>query len=118
MTKEDAINHSIDKWEWIVKNWDYAIISGLNQQKLIKALPHLSKYKAACGLCEKYQNVNLANTCNKCPLDLIGQKCENTSSLFHIWETNARICKEKSHETAKGAAKMLLKTLKKIKEKR
>lgn len=56
LTKAQAKELSIKKWEYIVNN------KGENNG-LIKALPELKDFPANCGYCEKYPP-----TCRGCPI--------------------------------------------------
>jgi len=63
LTKEEAIELSIKKWEWIVNNKGI-----LDTKKLLLDIPELKNIKNNCGLCELHLHHGL---CINCPLDII-----------------------------------------------
>lgn len=87
LTKKQAVELSIKKWEYIVSNKGH-----YNSDELDYAIPELKKVKFHCGLCEKYLINDDYYDCVKCPLfieyenpnyDQLG--CTQTEHPFNIW---------------------------------
>jgi hypothetical protein len=78
LTKEQAKELSIKKWEYIVGN------NG-NWKGLVKKYPELANLLAQCGYCEKY----LRKDCENCPLliqiDGINCSCYDGSHPHSKW---------------------------------
>ncbi|MCK5605320.1 hypothetical protein KAR91_25735 [Candidatus Pacearchaeota archaeon] len=89
LTKKKAIELSILKWEWIVKN-----NGELDFHELIKEIPELSKVLSSCGLCEKYiENREYDDWCNGCPICIYGKEneshgCTVEKHPWMIWTDN------------------------------
>jgi len=56
----------INKWRWILEEWDYTISVEENMAHLLEAYPDLRKYKAYDPLCQEY--VVIDHPCIGCPL--------------------------------------------------
>ena len=85
LTKKKAIELSIKKWEWIVKEYDknYSFIE--NENMMVNDVPELlilSKNNRRCGICDYIKN------CNNCPLAQIDFDCGNSESKYDIWCNN------------------------------
>ena len=73
LTKKQAKELSIKKWEYIVEN-------GGSSHGLIDALPELSGLLYECGYCEKYRD------CGDCPISLKKGKFKYCCGNFlHPW---------------------------------
>ncbi len=84
LTKKKAIELSILKWEWIVKN------DG-SEKGLIDAIPELEKLKAHCGLCELYVEDNTIRYCYGCPIcpkKWYNLGCMKSGHKWYIWSNN------------------------------
>ena len=89
MTLKNAIELSIIKWKWIVKN------DGSEGLELEKDHPELKDMQDSCGLCEYYRSavVNRKGSrfmesfkeCIKCPLYEYGDGCTISGSLYDNW---------------------------------
>jgi hypothetical protein len=90
LTKKQAIELSIKKWEYIVgRNGRVRCID------IISDLPDLAELNNYCGLCEKYMNTSGAafgvEKCIKCPLCISTQKrhhlgCNQPDHPFENWD--------------------------------
>ncbi len=110
LTNKKAIELSILKWEWIVKN-----DGDDNSSELLEAIPELENIEEYCGLCHKYLKVTYdpySVSCDKCPIDIIKTKKNNHTSgcwqnehPFNIYEC----------ETTKENAQKVLDLIKSIK---
>ena len=77
LTKKQAKELSIKKWEYIVGNDGRQDINGL-----IDKHPELEHLEAHCGYCEKYHD-NL----EKCPI-FLNSCCGGRSHPWNIWSDN------------------------------
>lgn len=81
MTKEEAIELSIFKWELIVE------YNGLSLGN-VWYHPALANLKHSCGLCEKYR---VGLDCGSCPFIIDGKRCTDTDHPWENWyENNSR----------------------------
>lgn len=79
LTKKQAKELSIKKWEYIVGNKG-------NSNGLTDKYPELKELAAECGYCEKSPL-----DCEGCPLNLKGIVCTNKSHPWAKWSYNRTI---------------------------
>ena len=109
LTKKEAVELSIKKWEWIVEN-DGILVSILLYEKI----PKLSVLISGCGLCEKYIKTddNHHYSCYKCPIisNDYNPKEENLGcrTKGHVWN-------KWTHKQTKKNAQKVLDLIKSIK---
>ena len=79
MTELEALGYSVKKWRWLARH-GYAA-KGYHEYAKSKGFSGLDNN---CGLCELYRDKSRWSgfTCGDCPLLMIGQSCDNTSSFF------------------------------------
>ena len=81
MTKKEAIELSIKKWEWIAENPEFCA------DNLLMAVPEVKGLVHYCGLCEKYLKEDYScvpSDCEGCPLAEIDKSCFDDNSAFAI----------------------------------
>jgi hypothetical protein len=84
LTKEEAIELSIKKWEWIVEEWDAKYRLIINYEKLIRELPKLEFMNGHCGLCEFHDG-----ECLTCQLGSgSGSGCDTDGHAWSNWYDN------------------------------
>ncbi len=91
LTKKQAKEFSIKKWEYIVKN------NG-NSNDLVTNIPELKVLNNQCGYCQKYVDTisRTLNDCAECPIrpkikdyddyDFLG--CSQFSHPYNVWGKN------------------------------
>lgn len=75
MTKEEAKQLCIKKWQWIVDH------DG-SSDDIEKALPELVKYPSNCAYCELFRFTNSGVRCIDCPINM-GLKRLNRDACCH-----------------------------------
>lgn len=96
-----ARNLSIQKWQWIVDNWNYELSNHENWSRMIKAIPELETLDNYCGWCEynlKSSNNFKTSDCFCCALRRISKRksCFVWYRIF-VYEGNAN---KERHENA------------------
>ena len=96
LNTKKALELSIEKWEWIANN------NG-DQEGLSKALPHLKKLWAECGLCEKYhKRITKLEHCKNCPLNTKDKGyCMSPNHPYGIW------CENETKANAKAVLNLI-----------
>lgn len=84
MTEKEMKKWAIEKWEWIVNNWDYSKDFGYNMLNLENDIPELEEFTAHCSYCEKYFYNNAGGECHGCPLD--EDNCFVCCDEFEEWD--------------------------------
>ena len=62
------ILHAMQKWEWIVNEWDYEMKRAYNYCNLWEDLPHIKLYIGFCSFCEDGINKHPYERCKECLL--------------------------------------------------